>query len=228
MGASRYSMVCAVDMVSNSALIWCEPWNRNLPLHRELNPTMTTATLPPLPALRKLSRLADAVPTIVVDTREQTPLVPTRLPYVRAGLQTGDYSVRGLEDLFTVERKSIADLVACCKSGTKAAEGERERLERELHRMRGFRFARLLVVGTMREIEEGAYVSKIAPSAVLNSLKAWQVRFDIPVVLRDTPADAARQVEDWAWWFAREIVLEANGLARGSVGEFGKEEEGEP
>jgi ERCC4-type nuclease len=154
------------------------------------------------------------LPTLVIDTREQTPLVPLRLPYVRAGLQSGDYSVLGLESEFAVERKSIADLVACCKSGTRAAEGERERFERELHRLRGYLFARLLVVGTLGAIKAGAYRSEIAPTAVLNSLQSWQVTYRVPVVFCWPSEAAAEQVEDWAYWYARKRVEGVRDLAR--------------
>jgi ERCC4-type nuclease len=160
---------------------------------------MTFSPFPNLPGNRP-------PPTLVIDTREQTPLAPQRLPWTRGTLTTGDYSVLGLEDLFAVERKSIDDLVACCKSGTKAAEGERERFERELHRLRGFRFARLLVVGTVADIEAGAYKSEIAPLAVRNSLRAFEARYNIPVIFRSTPEAAAELVEDWAYWFARECA----------------------
>jgi ERCC4-type nuclease len=154
------------------------------------------------------------LPTLVIDTREQTPLVPLRLPYVRAGLQSGDYSVLGLESEFAVERKSIADLVACCKSGTRAAEGERERFERELHRMRGFTFARLLIVGTRAEMEAGAYRSDIVPSAVVNSLLSWQATYRVPFVCQPTPEAAALEVEDWAYWYARKRIDVLRDIAR--------------
>jgi ERCC4-type nuclease len=65
-----------------------------------------------LPALRHLGDLADYQPVLVVDSREQEPLTFSRLHSVRGTLQTGDYSIRGLEELFSIERKSIPDLVA--------------------------------------------------------------------------------------------------------------------
>lgn len=165
------------------------------------------ATLPALPALRSLGDLADMRPTIIVDTREQTPLVFHRLPSVRGTLTSGDYSVRGLEDLFAVERKSIPDLVSCCVGEN------RERLERELHRLRGFRFARLLIVGSHSAIERGEYRSRITPAAVLHSLCAWEARY-LPVVFLPTPEAAGAQVEAWAYWFSREVVQGANELLR--------------
>ena len=169
----------------------------------------SAGTLPALPASHGLGDLAEVRPVVVVDTREQTPLTFTRLASERGALQSGDYSFRGGEELFAIERKSISDLVACC------AGENRERFFRELHRLRGFRFKRLLVVGTREEIEAGAYHSNISPKSVLATLAAIEVRFDVAVVFSPTPDDAARQVEIWAYWFAREVVCAANDLLRG-------------
>ena len=169
-----------------------------------------STTTPTLPALRCLGDLADVRPIIVIDTREQTPLVFDNLASEPDALQSGDYSFRGAENLFAIERKSIADLVACCVGDN------RDRFFRELHRLRGFRFKRLLIVGSQAEIEAGDYRSGITPKAVLSTLRAIEVRFDVPVVFSATPALAARQVELWAHWFAREIVEATNELARGS------------
>lgn len=167
-----------------------------------------TSPFPELPALRHLGDLAGARPTIIVDTREQDPLVFHRLESVRGTLQSGDYSVQGLTDLFAVERKSINDLVSCCIGDN------RDRFERELHRLRGFRFTRLLVVGTVDQITQHTYRSQVKPASVLNSLAAWEVRYSIPVVFRRTAESAAEQVETWAWWFAREYIEVANDLLR--------------
>ena len=172
---------------------------------------METEEIPALPALRSLGKLADVRPTIVIDTREQEPLPFERLPTVRAGLRAGDYSFLGGEEYFAVERKSIADLVSCC------VNSNRERFEWELHRLRGFHFRRLLVVGAREDIEQGLYRSNITPKAVLATLSAFEVRHGIPVVFLPAPAPAGRQIESWAYWCAREIVVQANTLLRGSL-----------
>jgi DNA excision repair protein ERCC-4 len=164
------------------------------------------------PALRSLGDLADYAPRILIDTREQTPLVFSRLESVIGTLATGDYSVIGLQELFAIERKSIDDLVGCCMGEN------RLRFERELHRLRGFRFKRLLVVGSRGEIEVQRYHSRISPKSVLGSLAAWECRFDLPVVFAPTPTEAADQIERWAWYFAREVVEATNNLWRAAVG----------
>src|SRR3982074_3599553 len=153
-----------------------------------------------LPALRSLGELRDMRPTLVIDNREVQPLVFTRLPSVRGTLYSGDISILGLEDLFSIERKgSIEELVSCCT-------GQRERFEHELHRLRGFRFKRLAVIGNRSEIEYQRYRSRVAPAAVLGSLAAWECKFDLPIVFFSTPEEMALQIERWAFYFARLVV----------------------
>jgi ERCC4-type nuclease len=164
-----------------------------------------------LPALRSLGRLADLHPVIVVDSREQEPLVFTRLQAVTDTLYSGDYSILGLENTFAVERKSLDDLANCCLSSS------RNRFEHELCRLRGFRFKRLLVIGTRAEIEVQRYHSRIAPKAVLATLAAFEIRYDLPVVFADTPQSAAFQIEQWAFYYSREVMKLAHALSKSSL-----------
>ena len=133
------------------------------------------------------------LPTVIVDTREQRPLEFQHLPSERGTLQSGDYSIAGLEHDFAVERKSVPDL---CGSLTRG----RERFERELHRLRGFGFARLLIVGSPHEVQ----VQAQNPKAIFSSLTALETRWRVPVVWEPSPELAARLLERWAWFFWRE------------------------
>jgi len=178
-------------------------------IHMDTITSTQSPMLPTLPGMRHLSELADCRPTIVIDTREQTPLPISRLPVVTAGLYSGDYSVAGLECQIAVERKSIADLVSCC------AGSNRDRFENELERLRGYRMKRLLVIGDRCDIEAGNYRSAIKPAAVLGTLNAFECRYDTPVVFAATPEAGARLVELWAWYFAREYVNTINDMLRG-------------
>jgi DNA excision repair protein ERCC-4 len=145
--------------------------------------------------------------TIIVDSREQVPLTFSRLAFVRGGLVSGDYSIVGAEDDFAIERKSIADLVACCMGS------DRERFSRELARLRGYRFARLLIVGSEAEVMAGRYRSNIRPQSILATVAAFEARY-VPVVWLDTPAEAASRVEAWAAWYAREVGRSAARLVK--------------
>jgi len=163
-----------------------------------------------LPRIRQCAEASELEPVIIIDTREQTPLPISRFSIRPGTLTTGDYSFAGGEEQFAIERKTIADLVGCCLGAN------RLRFERELHRLRGFTFARLLIIGSRDQIFAGKYRSQINPASVLGSLSTWEVRYGVPVVFAPTEVDAARLVEDWVWWFAREWVLSINKLTRQS------------
>ena len=136
---------------------------------------------------------APLAPIIITDTREQCPLVFEHLASDRGTLQSGDYSIAGLEHDFAIERKSISDL---CGSVTKG----RDRFERELHRLRGFDFARVLIVGSPHEVQAQA----ANPKAVFSSISAFEARWKIPFIWEPSPDLAARLVERWAWFYWRE------------------------
>ena len=78
---------------------------------------------------------------IIRDTREQNGYTFGFLPQdqVKVGtLPTGDYSIEGLEDQVTIERKSLADAF-----GT--IGGQRKRFQRELERMTSFKYAAVVI-----------------------------------------------------------------------------------
>lgn len=143
-------------------------------------------------------------PVIIIDTREQDPL-PIIGPTIPGTLNSGDYSLAGAEHWFSVERKSIADLVQSLTT-------ERERFTRELERLRGYRFARLLIIGTVGEIQQGHYRSRTTPRSVLHSLYSIEAKF-LPVVFAATPQDGAQLVERWAFWTARSILESAKRIS---------------
>jgi ERCC4-type nuclease len=150
----------------------------NLAKDVELPHTPSSGIVPDgtLPALRGLAKPALFRPKIAVDTREQSPLKFTRLEAVERALFTGDYSIMGLEEEFAVDRKSLDDLANCCLATN------RDRFEHELHRLRGYQFKRLLIVGTREDIAVGRYHSRITPKAVLATLGVFEVRYSVPSV----------------------------------------------
>ena len=144
-------------------------------------------------------------PTILIDTREQSPLVFTHCPAEVATLATGDYSIQGFEDEFAIERKSLDDLAVSCTH-------DRQRFEKELVRMRGYPFRRLLVVGTVEDVEAHRYRSRAEPKAILASVTAFEIRYGLPVAYCPNPAAAALQVERWAFYYLRERLTTASGI----------------
>ena len=142
------------------------------------------------------------MPRLIIDTREQTPLDFRHLESERGTLQSGDYSAKGIEESFCVERKTVADLAG-------SLTRERARFMREMHRLRGFTNAYLLIIG--RDIELAALVAqgRANVAQLEHSLMALQARYGVHVVWVDTPAEAAALVESWAFCAYREAMKPA-------------------
>jgi DNA excision repair protein ERCC-4 len=155
------------------------------------------ATNPEYPTLPAVDLAAGSYPIIIIDTREQDRL-PLSFQSVVDTLPTGDYSYRGGEHTFAIERKSLADLVGCLGV-------DRERFQRQLDRLRAYEFKRLLIVGDKADLEAGNYRSRLNPTAALNSLCAIEARY-CPIVWASTPQDAATLVQEWAFWHYRELI----------------------
>jgi ERCC4-type nuclease len=149
-------------------------------------------------AIAELRAMVPSLPTVIVDSRERTPLTFANLPSMVGSLQSGDYTIRGAEESFAVERKTVPDL---CQS----LAGDRDRFLRECHRLRGFRFRRLVVIGHPAEIREAHEKGRCRnPKSVLAGLAVIEARYDIPVTWHRTPDAAALQIERWAFWHHRE------------------------
>lgn len=143
---------------------------------------------------------------IVIDTREKTPLFFHNLPSEKGTLLTGDYSIKGMENRFVVERKTIPDLV-------QSLTWNRDRFERECHRLRGFDFARLLIVGDTLELGRYLMSRKVSKSEIMGRLDAFEVRYNLPIVWESEPTLAANMVEKWAWAFYQEARRPFNAYA---------------
>ena len=137
-------------------------------------------------------------PVIIVDTREQEPFAFTG-ETVEGTLATGDYSVKGLEHLITVERKSLPDLLACVGR-------ERDRFKRELQRLRAYRFRLLVVESDAAELEGGTWQSRVRPSHVLGSLAAWTAQYALPIWLGGNHDACGRFVERYLFQAARTVL----------------------
>ena len=146
-----------------------------------------------------MSASCNDVPVLLVDTREQKPLRFSHLPAESATLYTGDYSVRGLEEVFAVERKSLADLAG-------SLTRERDRFMREMHRLRGYRFPYLLAIGDDMELSRLQAQGRLKLHQVEHSLRAIESRYGVHIERAYTEEHAARLVETWAFCAWREAM----------------------
>jgi hypothetical protein len=81
---------------------------------------------------------------------------------------------------------TLDEVASCCVSDN------RQRFERELLRLKAYRFRSLRIVSSEEAILAHQYRSDITPRAVLASLYAWQAKFDCPLVFCPSAEGAAR------------------------------------
>jgi ERCC4-type nuclease len=169
---------------------------------------------PDRPATANANHEQDA-PTgavVIQDSREQLPWRISAFPVVVEKLDFGDYSVRGFERRFVVERKSLGDLV-------QSLTRERTRFFKELEMMSRCQFAAILIEAERATVEIGAFRSDVCPSSILSSLDAVMVRFGIHVLWGGDHAGAARRFENLVKMYIRGHEKDANVL--GLIGKGG-------
>ena len=112
---------------------------------------------------------------ILQDHREKTPFqfgqFEGRVSVVH--MKTGDYTIRGFESVFAIERKALPDLVGCVAQS-------RARFQRELSRLARFRYAAVVIEANYEDVMNGNWYSKVSPQSVIGSIASWQIRYHVP------------------------------------------------
>lgn len=126
---------------------------------------------------------------IIIDTREQRPFDFSAFgaETMTGNLPTGDYSIAGMENLVSVERKELSDMLNCLGS-------ERERFFRELDRLRGYEAAAIVIESPLAAIMAGRYRSRITPQSAIQSLIAIQAQYRLPVFFAKDRTEAEAYV----------------------------------
>jgi ERCC4-type nuclease len=149
---------------------------------------------------------------LIQDTREQRPLFtspPEGLEVVRDALPYGDYSLRGFEDEFCIERKQLSDFYAYIG---------RER-HRTLKKMEEFRsitssggFVGLVIETTEADLLAGYIMTRVSPETARQALISFEMRYGVHVYYSRSRNDIARWILDRAIKFyqiQRETYREA-------------------
>ena len=126
--------------------------------------------------------------SVVVDTREQLPYYFTEIPgkdgeifvvpVIVRGLESGDYSIHGMEDQVAIERKSLDDLYGSVTWG-------RDRFEREIARLHDLAldgFAAVVIEATWPEIMDPlayrpGWINQTDPKSVEGTIVSWSIRY---------------------------------------------------
>jgi ERCC4-type nuclease len=108
--------------------------------------------------------------TIVVDTREKKPYKFQRfdVDIERRCLETGDYSVKGYESQFAVERKSKDDFLNSCGA-------DHDRFREQVKRADVFEYPMAVVIEAPRdEFYRGHYFKKVHPNVIRGTVEGWE------------------------------------------------------
>lgn len=156
----------------------------------------------------------DAI-TAIIDTREQLPLDLSPLQVEAGTLATGDYTVKGLENYITVERKSAMDMVGCFG-------GERERFEKEVQRMLAYPVRVLAIESSWEWFENESWLlenpkSKITRACAIGSLLSW-IRKGVNVQMFDNHERAGHYVARILYSEARARYAEIRALIADAEG----------
>ena len=137
--------------------------------------------------------------TAIIDTREQWPVNLSPMKTIRETLQTGDYSIQGMQNILSVERKSLPDLISCMTTG-------RERFEKELQRLRAYPIRCVVVEGTWTDLEQGNYRSQLNPKAATHTIASWMSCFNIPFHFVGDHDAAGRFISYFLFTSAKRLV----------------------
>ncbi len=141
----------------------------------------------------------------IIDSREQQPLNLSPLRTQVGTLQTGDYSLVGLESIVAIERKSLGDMLSCMAS-------ERERFEKEIQRLLAFSVRALIIESDWRQFSDGGWSrSRVTPASAIGSLLGWSA-MGLPIVMAGSHEQAGKYVARLLFIAARRRWREARAL----------------
>lgn len=153
------------------------------PLAWQMNGDPVAPPVIPVLAERGGTQLKTPLPVLLVDTREQVPLDFSRFEGWFAGierkaLKLGDYSIAGMEEICTVERKELPDLVHSCTT-------ERSVFTNRLRRMARCPYRLLLITSSLSQIKS-PYSHGGNPNRITQSLIAMLAGLQIPFLCSET------------------------------------------
>jgi len=147
---------------------------------------------------------------IVIDTREQQPwsFPPELAKTVRAKLSAGDYSLAG-DEHFSIERKSLDDLVGTLSTGW-------DRFQRELVRMDTLliRPKTVIVEGTWMQILQHQYNHPVVSPRFVRSQLARLAFQDVQILFADNAHAAAGMA--WGLFYYRMKMINEDLLDDGT------------
>lgn len=129
---------------------------------------------------------------VLVDTREKKPWAFPLDGFAvqRRTLTTGDYSLDGYEDVVSIERKSLGDLVQTVIVNW-------IRFRKELYRLAGMDHAIIAAECSLSDIAARRYEMEVEPARVMARLHEIVIDHGIPVMFWGDAVFAEQQAAAW-------------------------------
>jgi ERCC4-type nuclease len=160
-------------------------------------------------------------PVVLVDTREREPfpIYASHPNWIggerRVALKTGDYTVEGMESVLALERKTLADIVACTVT-------DRRRFLTACGRLARCRW-KATYEDLKGDFESFGILSAVHPNAVCGTLDVIEAKFGIPVICTSTVRVlATERAASWLskhftyWWLEQHghgrVLIDSDGL----------------
>ena len=129
---------------------------------------------------------------IIVDSREQSPWFSSK-ESITKGLKTGDYSLAGFEEKFSLERKSLMDLYGTLGKG-------HSRFKKELERAKSLEYFAILVEGDYDEFRTKqfpkAYHTKMRGYVIASIMSTISIKYNIPIFFCSDPKNCRLLAKD--------------------------------
>ena len=145
---------------------------------------------------------------LLQDTREQRPLftrIPKGLTIQSCTLHNGDYSAKGMNHIFAIERKFAGDLYPYCCT-------EREKTVAKMKRFRSMvdsgGWVGLVIEDKESNIYQHQHFTQVSPEVVRGAIISFAIRYHVQVYFAGNRENAARYILDHAvrfWNVMKEV-----------------------
>jgi len=185
-----------------------------IPSPLEFEPAIRPVRPPPLPVVpeRGGTALRTPKPVLIADTREQNPFNFYRFrgwfsEIKSKALKVGDYSIEGLEQHCTVERKDLPDLIRSFTS-------DRSVFVNRLRQMAAYPQRLLVVTSSLSQVKSKYAHTGTNPNKITQSLVAMLAGLGVPFLCTDTHELGAEIVASYLYQVFLYYWLETNDHGR--------------
>lgn len=120
---------------------------------------------------------------VLIDTQEKQPFFTDikKLNKIDQTLKTGDYSIKGFEDRFCIERKMTSDFYGFIGDERNVKKYGRDKTLEKIKRMAQMEWSALVIEADIHELLKPQMFTKVSPEVARQFLVSCEVRYGIHV-----------------------------------------------